>query len=129
MDPVGAFVRATFLLVLSYGCYSDLRTRRVWSHLWWPHIAAGLYLTFPLGALVALALGGAGLLLNRLGQMGLADVKAVVAFSVLFPDSAPAALAVSLVVAGLWTRFDEDVPYLVPLAVGLAVALPFRFAF
>lgn len=92
--PVLSLVLA--LLVLLYGCWWDLRQRRV-SNLPWLVMAAGgglllAYRTVVDGppsilqfAYSLMLTSGAGYVLFRLGLVGGADAKALMALSVLFP--------------------------------------------
>lgn len=122
LEPIAEL---SFAGLLAVGAAEDARTRTVWSWMWWPHTLAGLWLGWPMGWAVAAVLGGASFLLNRLGHMGMGDVKAVVALALLFPESAAAVLAVALVGAAAWSRFDEEVPFLVPLLFGLLIGIAF----
>ena len=124
-----AAVGASFVAVLGLAAYSDIKTRTVWAHLWWPHLMAALWLASPYALGVAGVYTGASLLAYSLGELGLADVKAVAVLALLFPEAATPTMVGAIALSIAWAYAGEgemnevDVPFLVPLVFSLCAVL------
>jgi Type IV leader peptidase family. len=111
-----SILQATFIPVLAYGAWRDYHTRLVPSKLWYPHIIIGgivlittMWMSRGTDIIMLIApaviLTAISLMFWNAGSFGLADVKAIVAVSVLFPHDAVVMLLVSMICTLAWPLY------------------------
>ncbi|MDR9412233.1 MAG: A24 family peptidase [Haloferacaceae archaeon] len=109
-------LQATFIPVLAYGAWRDYHTRLVPSKLWYPHIIIGgialittMWMSRGTDIIMLIApaviLTAISLMFWNAGSFGLADVKAIVAVSVLFPHDAVVIMLMSMICALAWPLY------------------------
>ncbi|MHC1592719.1 MAG: A24 family peptidase [Methermicoccaceae archaeon] len=120
------------LVVFSYAAYTDVRERRVPDAVWVVYLALGLPLLVLSGldinelVMSVVVVGTASFVSYRFGGLGGADVKGMLALSVLLHHHTLAVWAVlvgSCVALVLSRKYGDNNPFMLSLLTGIVVAL------